>query len=71
MDHYVIGEDKSLELAYTAEEVDTTLAPISAAVANNSSAITALQASAIKIKNITMGTAAPTGGANGDIYIQY
>ena len=71
MNHYVIGEDKSLEEAYTADEVDGQLAPINAAITSINSAITALQTSAAKIKNISSGTAAPSGGANGDIYIQY
>ena len=61
MKHYVIGEDKSLEEALTATEVNERLDA-------HADAITALQA---KAKTITSGTAAPTGGSNGDIYIQY
>lgn len=68
MKHYVIGEDKSLEEAHTAAEADAQLAAVSTTVASINSEVTALKG---KVKNITSGTAAPSGGANGDIYLQY
>ena len=71
MDYFVIGEDKSLSDAYTAEELNAKLLPMDTDIATIKAAISALQISAAKIRNITAGAAAPSGGANGDIYIQY
>ena len=68
MKHYVIGEDKSLEEAYTATEANAQLADVNATVASIDSEVITLKG---KVKNITSGTAAPSGGANGDIYLQY
>lgn len=73
MDYYVIGDDKSLEEAYTKNEVDAQISNVQNEVDSANSAIQNLQNSVGGINNykITSGTAAPSGGSNGDIYIQY
>lgn len=71
MNYYVIGEDKSLEEAYTASEIDAKNAEMNTIMANNSAAIQTLQQNTTGVKPITSGTAAPSGGNSGDIYIQY
>lgn len=72
MNYYVIGDDKSLERAFTASDINYKLELIDTIINGNTSAITQLQQSAGTVqKRITSGTAAPSGGANGDIYIQY
>lgn len=81
MAYYVIGDDKGFEPAYSKSEIDsqmtgkantsdlqTTNNNISSINSQISTINTNLNA---KQKKITSGTAAPTGGSNGDIYIQY
>lgn len=79
MPYYVIGDDKGFEESYTAEEIDNkdavllndiVLANIKTnTVANDVKNLTTTVNG--KQKAITSGTAAPSGGSNGDIYIQY
>lgn len=79
MKHFVIGEDKGLEDAYTAEEVDGQIQTVNNSISSANSRITTLQNNLNntntnlngKQKTISSGTAAPSGGSNGDIYIQY
>ena len=72
MNFYVLGEDKSLNEAYTKDQMDNQLAGINTniddltdTVDNYGEVIDGLQ------QKITSGSAAPSGGNNGDIYIQY
>lgn len=73
MDYFVIGEDKSLEKAYTQAEVDAQVKAVENDLESANTAIQNLQNTVNGINNnkITSGTAAPSGGSNGDIYIQY
>lgn len=76
MAYYVIGDDKGFEEAYSAEQIDTQMQTVSQNIASANNNISTLQTnvsnlSSQKQKTITSGTAAPTGGSNGDIYIQY
>lgn len=79
MPYYVIGEDKGFEEAYSAEEVDSQIDAVNQNIASANSKINTLQTNLnttntnlnTKQKKITYGTAAPSGGSNGDIYIQY
>lgn len=83
MKHYVIGEDKGFEEAYTSDEVDSQIRTVNSTITttsnNLSSRISTLQTNLNttntnvnnKQNKITSGTAAPSGGSNGDIYIQY
>lgn len=74
MPYYVIGNDKGLEEAYCAEDIDNMMEQKA-----NTSQITAINNQITNINNnvnnkqktIRSGTAAPSGGSNGDIYIQY
>lgn len=72
MKYYVIGEDKSMNEALTKDQINESIDNINenvdalnASVRKNSSAISNLQS------KIASGSAAPSGGNNGDIYIQY
>lgn len=79
MAYYVIGDDKGLEEAYTADQIDEQIQSVNGAITAANSNINTLQNNLnttnqnlnTKQKNITSGTAAPSGGSNGDIYIQY
>lgn len=79
MAYYVIGDDKGFEPSYTAAQIETlmnsvrSLANSAQSQANSAmgAASTALNTANVKQKAITSGTAAPSGGSNGDIYIQY
>lgn len=79
MPYYVIGDDKGLEEAYSADEVDSQIQTVNQAINTANSNISILQSNLnatntnmnTKQKAITSGTAAPSGGSNGDIYIQY
>lgn len=73
MDYFVIGDDKSLNPAYSKDEVDEQVGAVQEGLESANSAIQNLQNSIGGINNykISSGTAAPTGGNNGDIYIQY
>lgn len=79
MPYYVIGDDKGFEEAYSADEIDSQMQTVNSAVNAANSNINTLQTNIntintslnTKQKNITSGTAAPSGGSNGDIYIQY
>lgn len=81
MPNYVIGNDKGLTPAYTAAEIDlmmqqkanvSQLNTLNTTVANHTTQITNINTNLnAKQKKITSGTAAPSGGSNGDIYIQY
>ena len=73
MDYYVIGDDKSMNPAYSKAEVDNQVGAVQNGLNQANTAIQNLQNSIGGINNykITSGTAAPSGGNNGDIYIQY
>lgn len=73
MNNFVIGEDKSMNPAYTKAEVDSQVGAVQSGLNAANTAIQNLQNSVGGINNykITSGTAAPSGGNNGDIYIQY
>lgn len=79
MAYYLIGDDKSLEEGYVKSEVDSTVNRLNQSIENNSSTLSSLRAQVSQMQNnlsakqnkITSGTAAPSGGSNGDIYIQY
>ena len=79
MPYYVIGNDKGFEEAYSADEVDQQIANVNNTINNTNTLITNVQNQLngvntnvnTKQKAITSGTAAPSGGSNGDIYIQY
>lgn len=79
MPYYVIGDDKGFEEAYSADEIDAQIANVNTRINSANSNITILQNNLnttntnVKAKQnaITSGTAAPSGGSNGDIYIQY
>lgn len=79
MPYYVIGDDKGFEEAYSADEVDAQIANVNTQITSANSRISTLQTNLnttntnvnAKQKAIASGTAAPTGGSNGDIYIQY
>lgn len=79
MAYYVIGDDKGFEQAYTAEQVNAMVSSVNTQVNLANNKISALQGQVntvtatanSKQNKITSGTAAPTGGSNGDIYIQY
>lgn len=79
MAYYVIGDDKGFEEAYSAEEIDSQMQTVNQSIDTANSNISTLQTALntantninAKQKTITSGTAAPSGGSNGDIYIQY
>lgn len=79
MPYYVIGDDKGFEEAYSAEEVDQQITNVNNAINTANNNISTLQSNLnttntnvnAKQKAIKSGTAAPSGGSNGDIYIQY
>lgn len=79
MSYYVIGDDKGFEQAYTKQQVDTQITSVNNQISTANSNISTLQNDLnttntnvnAKQKKITSGTAAPSGGSNGDIYIQY
>jgi peptidoglycan hydrolase CwlO-like protein len=79
MPYYVIGDDKGFEEAYSADEVDAQITSVNTQITSANNKITTLQNNLnttntnvnAKQKKITSGTAAPSGGSNGDIYIQY
>lgn len=75
---YGFCENKCKHEIYTKEEVDTkvgeietnlyTKEEVEAAIDNS---IAALNLGTISTRNYSRGTAAPTGGSDGDIYDQY
>lgn len=79
MPYYVIGNDKGFEEAYTKQQIDSQMSTVNTQISSANSSITTLQNNLnttntnvnAKQKKITSGTAAPSGGSNGDIYIQY
>lgn len=86
MANYVIGSDKGLSEAYTADEIDVKLDAVDGSIGTlqqnlattnsnlattNANLATTNSNLATKQKAIGYGTAAPSGGSNGDIYIQY
>lgn len=79
MPYFVIGNDKGFEEAYSADEIDSQMKTVNNAISTVNSNISTLQSNLnttnnnvnSKQKKITSGTAAPSGGSNGDIYIQY
>lgn len=76
MPYYVIGDDKGFEEAYSADEVDQQIANVNSTINSTNTLITNVQNQVNGLNNnkqkaITSGTAAPSGGSNGDIYIQY
>lgn len=79
MPYYVIGDDKGMYEAYTADQIDDDMDTVKGRVTELNSNIQTLQTNLnttnknvdAKQKKITSGTAAPSGGSNGDIYIQY
>lgn len=76
MPYYVIGDDKGFEEAYSKQQVDTQITSVNNQISTANSNINTLQTNvnnltSQKQNKITSGTAAPSGGNNGDIYIQY
>jgi hypothetical protein len=81
MANYVIGDDKGLTPAYTKEEIDSQMSgkantsqisTINSNISTINRNISTINSNLNgKQKAITSGTAAPSGGSNGDIYIQY
>lgn len=76
MPYYVIGDDKGFEEAYSKQQVDTQITSVNNQISTANSNISTLQTNvnnltSQKQNKITSGTAAPSGGSNGDIYIQY
>lgn len=79
MPYYVIGDDKGLYDAYTQSEIDSQMQTVNQSITTANNNISTLQTNLntantninAKQKKITSGTAAPSGGSNGDIYIQY
>ena len=76
MPYYVIGDDKGFEEAYSADEVDSQIQTVNNLISSTNTLVTNVQNQVNGLNNskqkaITSGTAAPSGGSNGDIYIQY
>ena len=90
MAFYVIGNDKGLTEAYSADQIDgqmqdmandvdtkvdavqRNLNTTNSNLATTNNNLSSLQTTVNgKQKTITSGTGTPSGGSNGDIYIQY
>lgn len=79
MPYYVIGEDKGFEEAYSAEEIDDQMQTVNQSLETANSNISIIQNTITTIntdmngkqKKITVSDNAPSGGANGDIWIEY
>ena len=68
MKYYVIGKDKSLKEGMSETDILSIFSEQADMIDQHRRSILALQE---KVKNISSGEAAPSGGSNGDIYIQY
>lgn len=79
MPYYVIGDDKGLEEAYTADQIDNQMQSVNNSINTANTNISTIQTNLntantninAKQPKIKYGTAAPSGGSNGDVYIQY
>lgn len=76
MAYYVIGDDKGFEQAYSKDQIDSQMSTVNSNISMANSQLNTLQTNvnnltSQKQNKITSGSAAPTGGNNGDIYIQY
>jgi peptidoglycan hydrolase CwlO-like protein len=79
MPYYVIGEDKGLEEAYSADEIDAQMQTVNQSLQTANNNISTIQNNISTIntnltgkqKTITVSDNAPSGGANGDIWIEY
>lgn len=79
MPYYVIGNDKGLEEAYTADQIDEQMQTVNNNINTANNNISTLQTNLntantninAKQPKVKFGTNAPTGGNNGDVYIQY
>lgn len=76
MPYYVIGNDKGFEEAYTKQQIDSQMSTVNTQISSANSSISTLQTNVSNLTSqkqnkITSGTAEPSGGSNGDIYIQY
>ena len=79
MPYYVRGEDKGFEEAYSAEEIDAQMNNVNQSLETANSNISTVQNNIKTIntdmngkqKKITVSDNAPSGGANGDIWIEY
>lgn len=68
MKYYVIGDDKSLKEGMSKADILSNFDDQANMIDQHRRSILALQE---KVKNISSGESAPSGGSNGDIYIQY